>query len=111
MYSRADVAVDKGLGFDFSEITDLVKSALPTGLTIYQNQMQLKQIKTLAQSNVAGGTFVPSISLPAPQMYGMAPQPNIPGQFIPIISGTSTTTMLVVGGVIAAGLLAFKMLR
>lgn len=40
MYSRGDVAVDKGLGFDFSGIADLVKAALPAGLNIYNNQMQ-----------------------------------------------------------------------
>ena len=41
MYSASSVAVDKGLGFDFSDIAGLVKSALPVGLNIYQNQMQL----------------------------------------------------------------------
>lgn len=111
MYSRSDVAVDKGLGFDFSAITDLVKSALPVGLNIFQQQQQLKQVKAMGQYNMANGMYVPSVQLPGAQMYGMAPQPNIPGQYYPQSSGMSTTTMLVIGGAIVAGVLAFKLLK
>ena len=110
MYSSANVAVDKALGFDLSNIADLVKTALPATLNIFQNQMQLKQIKAMSNNPYA----LPVMGLPAPQMYGMAPQPNIPGMYqYPQSSGmgVSTTTMLAIGGAVVVGLLAFKMLR
>ena len=47
MYSHASVAVDKGVGFDFSAITNLVKSALPIGLNIFQQQQQLNRINEI----------------------------------------------------------------
>ena len=112
MYSASNVAVDKGLGFDFSAITDLVKSALPVGLNIYQQQMQLKQVKALGLNNTYNGMNVPVVGLPGAQMYGMAPQPNIPGQYIPAQSSMfSTSTMLMLGGAAVLSILAFKMLR
>lgn len=111
MYSASNVAVDKGLGFDFSNITDLVKSALPVGLNIFQQQQQLKQIKEMGQYNVANGMYVPSIQLPGAQMYGMQPQSNIPGQYIPQQSGIGTGTMLAIGASIVAGVVAYKLLR
>ena len=107
MYSRSDVAVDKGLGFDFSAITDLVKSALPATLNIYQNQMQLKQIKAMSNNPYA----LPVMGVRAPQMYGMAPQGNIPQPYYPTSSGMSTTTMLAIGGALVVGVLAFKLLK
>lgn len=111
MYSASNVAVDKGLGFDFSDITNLVKSALPIGLNIFQQQQQLKQVKAMGAYNIANGVYVPSVQLPAPQMYGMAPQPNIPGQYIPQSSGMSTTTMLAIGAAVVVGLISFKLMR
>lgn len=115
MYSSAQVAVDKrvavdeGMGFDFSAITDLVKSALPVGLNIFQQQQQLRQIKATGAYNVANGMYVPNIQLPAAQMYGL--QPNI-GQPYPMqSSGISTTMMLSIGGAIVVGVLAYKLLR
>lgn len=106
MYSRSDIAVDKGLGFDFSSITDLVKSALPVSLNIFQNQMQLKQIKAMSNNPYA----LPVQGLPAAQMYGFASQANIP-QAIPQSSGISTTTMLAIGGALVVGVVAYKLLR
>ena len=58
MYSLSNVAVNKvipadeglGLGFDFSSIADFVKTAATSGLGIYKQQMQLKQVKILAQN-------------------------------------------------------------
>ncbi len=111
MYSSSRIAVDKGLGFDFSEITNLVKSALPVGLNIFQNQMQLKQIKAMGAANYNAGYGVPTIGLPAAQMYGLQPTFGQPGYISPPSSGISTGTMLAIGGAIVAGLLAFKMLR
>lgn len=111
MYSRSDVAVDKGLGFDFSEITNLVKSALPVGLNIFQQQQQLKQVKAMGQFNLQNGVYVPSVQLPASQMYGMAPQTNIPQPYYSQSSGMSTTTMLAIGAAVVAGVVAFKLLR
>jgi hypothetical protein len=107
MYSASNVAVDKGLGFDFSDITNLVKSALPVGLNIFQNQMQLQQIQTMAKNPYA----LPVQGLPAPQMYGMPPQPNIPQPYQYQSSGMSTTTMLAIGGALVIGLLAFKLMK
>lgn len=112
MYSASNVAVDKGLGFDFSDISNLVKSALPVGLNIFQQQMQLKQVKAIGQANIDMGYNVPVVGLPAAQMYWMRPQPNIPGQFVPVQKSMfDTTTMLSIGGAAVVGILAYKMLR
>lgn len=110
MYSASNVAVDKGLGVDFSQITDLVKSALPIGLNIYQQKMQLKQVKAMRNTFVASGMNVPVVGLPAAQMYGMGPQPNIPGQFVPMESNMfSTSTLLMMGlvGLVGVGAIMF----
>lgn len=110
MYSRGDVAVDKGLGFDFSAITDLVKKALPVGLNIFQNQMQLKQIKAMGAANVYGGYNVPAIGLPGAQMYGL--QPTFGPGYVPPSSGMGMTTMALIGGAaLVVGLIAFKALK
>jgi len=111
MYSNGSVAVDKGLGFDFSAITDLVKSALPVGLNIFQQQQQLKAIKSMGQANVYGGYNVPTIGLPAAQMYGLQPTFGQPGYMRPQSSMFDTGTMLMIGGVLVGGLVLFKMLR
>lgn len=111
MYSHASNAVDKGLGFDFSGIADLVKSALPIGLNIFQQQQQLKTVKAMGQVNVANGVYVPSIGLPAAQMYGIQPTFGQPGYIPPQSSMPSTSTMLMIGGAVVAGLVAYKMLR
>ncbi len=111
MYSRGDISVDKGLGFDFSAITDLVKSALPVGLNIYQNQMQLKQIKAMGSSSMHNGYNVPVVNLPGFQMYGMQPQSTFGGQYPVQSSGIGTGTMLAVGAAAVVGLLAYKLLR
>jgi len=110
MYSHSAVAVDKGLGFDFSEITNLVKSALPVGLNIFQNQMQLKQIKAMGQANVYGGYNVPAIGLPAAQMYGLRPTFGQPGYMPPQSSMFDTSTMLMIGGALVGGLVLFKLI-
>lgn len=113
MYSRGDIAVDKGLGFDFSAISDLVKTALPAGLQIFNQQMQLKQVKALSASGypmVSPGVYG--------QQYGQLPmsqvmqsQPTFGQQYYPQqSSGISTTTMLAIGGAAVVGLLAFKLL-
>lgn len=113
MYSSSKVAVDKGLGFDFSQITDLVKSAATTGLNIYQNQMQLKQVQALAKSG-QGYTQSPGVY---GQQYGILPmsqvlqgQPTIGSQYIPQQprSGMDTTTILLIGAAVVGGILVFK---
>lgn len=119
MYSSSDIAVDrvagvvdKGLGFDFSAITDLVKGALPVGLNIFSQQMQLKQIKAMGQPGY----------IPSPGMYGqqygilpmsqsLQPQPTFGGQYMQPSSGIGTGTILAIGGAAVIGLLAYKMLR
>jgi hypothetical protein len=117
MYSRGDIAVDKGLGFDFSGIADLVKSALPVGLNIFQNQAQLKQIQTMQKAGYAGGYIQQS-----PGVYGQAygqlplsqylqPQPTFGGQYAQPSSGMGTGTMLAIGAAAVIGLLAFKLIR
>ena len=114
MYSSSKVAVDKGLGFDFSQITDLVKSAATTGLNIYQNQMQLKQVKELAKS---GQGYIQSPGVYG-QQYGilpmsqqLQPQPAFGSPVYPMQSvsrGMDTTTMLLIGAAVIGGVLVFK---
>ena len=112
MYSRSDIAVDKGLGFDFSAIADMVKSALPVTLGIYQQQMQIKQIKAMQQPGYMQQPYTYG------QQYGSLPmsqvlqsQPTFGGQYAQPSSGISTTTMLAIGAAAVVGILAFKMLR
>lgn len=116
MYSRSDIAIDKGLGFDFSDIADLVKTALPVGMNIFNKQMELKKTKALISSGYAGG-FVQQ----SPGVYGQAygqlpmsqslqPQPTFGGQYAQPSSGIGTGTMLAIGGAAVIGLLAFKLL-
>jgi hypothetical protein len=121
MYSDSSVAVDKtsemtGLGFDFSSITDIVKSAVPVGLQIFNNTLQRKQVAQMGAYNVYGG-MVPQ----SPSVYGgaygilpmnqvMQPQPTF-GNPYAVQSGMSTTTMLAIGAAVVVGLLAFKMLK
>lgn len=117
MYGMADIAVDKripmedkSLGFDFSDIGDLVKTALPATLNIFANQMKLNQVKSASNPYM-----LPVQGLPASQMYGIQPtigQPGYPAGY-PVVqsSGISTTTMLAIGGAVVIGLLAFKMMK
>lgn len=112
MYSASSVAVDKGLGFDFSGIADLVKTALPVGLNIFQQQTQLKQIKAMQQPGyiqspgVYGQTYG---QLPLSQY--LQPQPTFGGQYMQPSSGIGTGTMLAIGAAAVVGLLAFKLMR
>lgn len=109
MYSHASVAVDKGLGFDFSDISNLVKAALPVGLNVYANQMQLKTVKAMGQSNINNGIYNPAIGLPSAQMYGY--QPTIGQPYPPQSSYFSTGNVLMIGGLVVAGIIAFKFLK
>jgi len=115
MYSASNVAVDKGLGFDFSAIGDMVKAGLPGVLNIYSQQMQLKQIKAI---QTPGYIQSPSMygqgygqSLPFAQ--GLQQQPTFGGQqpYYQQSSGMGTGTMLAIGAAAVVGILAFKMLR
>ena len=111
MYSSSSKPVDKGLGFDFSAITDLVKSALPAGLNIFKQQMQLKQVKDMAKLSQQQGYNVPVVNLPSSQMY--FPQPTFGTSIVPQQQQTfmNTTTMLMLGGVLVGGLVLFKMIK
>jgi hypothetical protein len=112
MYSASSVAVDKGLGFDFSGIADLVKTALPVGLNIFQQQTQLKQIKAMNQSGYMQQPGVYG------QAYGQLPmsqvmqsQPTFGGQYAQPSSGIGTGTILSIAAAAVVGLLAFKLMR
>lgn len=117
MYSHSSIAVDKGLGFDFSDIGNLVKTALPAGLQIFSQQMQLNAIKKNPTVGMPmyNGYQQPSVYgnqygiLPMSQV--LSPQPTFGQQYPPQSSGIDTTTMLAIGGAIVVGLLAFKMMR
>ena len=113
MYSASNVAVDKGLGFDFSGIADLVKTALPVGLNIFNQQMQLKQVKALAASGYPAQS--PGIYGQAygqlPMSQSLQPQPTFGGQYAQPSSGIGTGTMLAIGGALVVGILAFKLMR
>lgn len=87
------VEKDKGLGFDFSAITNLVKSALPVGLNLYQQQMQLKQIKAMGGQTMG---YMPNPSLPMANSFAAQPTFGAP-MYVPPQAGMSTTTMLLLG--------------
>jgi hypothetical protein len=117
MYSHRSIAVDKGLGFDFSDIGNLVKTALPAGLQIFSQQMQLNAIRknpTVGQP-IYGGYQQPSVYgnqygiLPMSQ--ALQPQPTFGTQYMQPSSGMDTSTMLMIGAAAVVGLLAYKMLR
>lgn len=124
MYSLSTVPVDKGLGFDFSSIADFVKTAATTGLGVYKQQMQLKQVRTLAQagmqSNLPNPNGIPNSNpygiyqsmLPmAPYVTGQQlnlPQPGYPQQQSSMID---TGTMLTIGGLVVGGILLFKLIK
>jgi hypothetical protein len=114
MYSLSSVAVDKGLGFDFSEITNLVKSALPVGLNIFQQQMQLKQIKAMQQPGYiqSPGVYGQQYNI-LPISKAIQPQPTIGGQYpYQQQSGMDTTTMLLLGGgLLIGGLLLYRVMK
>jgi hypothetical protein len=108
MYSSPNKSVDKGLGFDFSGISDLVKSAATAGLNIYQNQMQIKQIKAMGQANMQAGYSVPVMTLPAAQMYGVQPTLG-PSPFVaPPSRGMDTGTIVMLGAGLVGGLLILR---
>ena len=113
MYSASSVAVDKGLGFDFSGIADLVKTALPVGLNIFQQQTQLKQIKAMNQSGYMQqpGAYGQGYGQLLPFSTAMQSQPTFGGQYIQPSSGIGTGTMLAIGAAAVVGLLAFKLMR
>jgi len=113
MYSRGDIAVDKGLGFDFSAIADLVKSALPVGLNIYSKQMELKQVKALSSGGFVQqpGAYGQGYGQLLPFSTAMQSQPTFGGQYMQPSSGIGTGTMLAIGAAAVVGLLAFKLMR
>ena len=118
MYSASNIAVDKGLGFDFSDISNLVKTALPAGLQIFSQQMQLNALKKNPNAGmpVYGG-------YQQQQMYGQPyntlpmtnmgqPQRTFPGPYVSQSQGMDSTTMVLIGGgVLVAGLILFKALK
>lgn len=109
MYSHSSVPVD-GLGFDFSGLQDLAKSAATVGLNIFNKQMELKQTKVLVDAARTGGYTVPTVGLPSAQMYN--PQPTFGGgMYVPPSSGMDMTTMLLLGGLAIGGVLLFRSMR
>lgn len=123
MYSASGVAVDKvsemtGLGFDFSDISKIVQSAVPVGLQIFNNVLQKKQVQQMSQANYANGYVNQSPGIYGNQ-YGMLPlnqalqpRPTLGGGAYAQPSGwMDTSTMLMIGAAAVVGLLAFKMLK
>lgn len=114
MYSASNIAVDKGLGFDFSGIADLVKTALPVGLNIFQQRMQLKQVKALAASGYSAqspGIYGQQYGM-LPMSQVMQPQPTFGGQYVQPSKGMDMTTMALIGAAtLVVGILAFKALK
>lgn len=131
MYSYSNMPVDRGvpmdigiptggyedqpdgLGFDWSSLVENVSNL---GLNIYKQQMQLKQVKAIAQASPGmpyPGTYGQvSTGLPVSPAY--VPGPNVPSMmpYQPIQSGVGTGTMLAIGGlVLVGGLLLFTMKR
>jgi hypothetical protein len=116
MYSSGKVAVDKGLGFDFSMISDLVKTALPTGLQLYSQQMQVNQLKATGgypqpyPMQSAAQYLVPG-QLPMSQV--MQSRPTFGGgAYAQPSTGMDVTTMaLIGGGVLVAAVVLLKVLK
>lgn len=108
MYSNPAIQVDKGLGFDFSGIADLAKSAATVGLNIFNKQMELKQVKVLAEASKAGGYGVPAVTLPSAQMYNPQPTFGQPMYVPPPTGGMSMTTMLLLAGIAVGGIILYR---
>ena len=131
MYSLSNVAVNKvipadeglGLGFDFSSIADFVKTAATTSLGVYRQQMQLRQVKALAQagmrSDIPNPNGIPDSNqyglyqtqLPLAQMFGRQSNIPQPGMYPQQSSMIDTSTMLMIGGLAVGGILLFKFLK
>ena len=129
MYSMSTLPVDKvipsdkGLGFDFGAIADFVKTAATTGLGVYKNQMQLKQIKLLAQNGMR--TDIPNpmgisdpnmfgiynTQLPMVQPYGQQLNVPRPGMYPQQSSMFDTGNVLMMGGLVVGGILLFKLIK
>lgn len=115
MYNSPNVPVDKGLGFDFSQISDLVKGVTAVGLNIFNKQMDIKQVKAMGQVNAglipnAGQYGQYSTGLPVSPVYGF--QPNVPQPYQPQPTSMFDTSTIMLGGLlIVGGLVLFKVLR
>ena len=129
MYSMSTLPVDKvipsdkGLGFDFGAIADFVKTAATTGLGVYKQQMQLKQIRVLAQNGMRSdipnpmGISDPNMfgiyntSLPMAQPYGQQLNVPRPGMYPQQSSMFDTGNVLMMGGLVVGGILLFKLIK
>lgn len=123
MYNSSNVPVDKGLGFDFSQISDMVKGVATVGLNVFNNQMQIKQIQAMGQRGANQGWGMPNpgqYGQPFGMQYGGNPsvpvygfQPNIPQPYISQQQSSmfNTTTMLMLGGLAVGGIFLFKMFK
>lgn len=104
MYSLPTVSItesEKGLGFDFG---GLIENVTKIGTNIYQQTMQLKQAKVMAQAGLPVGMSVPVGTLPSAGFYN--PMSNVPQpMLVPQQTGMSTGTMLLVGGIVVGGVL------
>lgn len=88
MYSNPSKQVDKGLGFDFSDIADLVKGAGTVGLDLYKQNMQRKQQAA---------------------MYGAGLNPALMNQgMYPSSSSNTLTTLLMYGALAVGGVFIYK---
>lgn len=129
MYSMSTIPVDKiipsdkGLGFDFGAIADFVKTAATTGLGVYRQQMQLRQVKALAaagmQSDIPNPNGIPDpnqyglyqTQLPLAQMFGRQLNIPRPGMYPQQSSMFDTGNVLMMGGLVVGGILLFKLIK
>jgi len=112
MYSSSQVAVDKGLGFDFSGIAGLIKTALPATLNIFSNQMQLKQVRKMQQPGYMQQPYSYGQQYGIlPMSQSLQPQPTFGGQYAQPSSGIGTGTILAIGAAAVVGILAFKLMK
>lgn len=116
MYSSSEIAVDKGLGIDFSEIvtgvTETVKSALPLGLNIYQKQMQINAMKQPGYNAFQSPSVYGNPYNILPINKAVPLQSNVPMPYYPQSSGMDTTTMLLIGaGLLLGGVVLLKAAR
>lgn len=105
MYSTNAIPV--GLGFDFG---DFVKNVTATGLNIYNQHMQLKTVKAIAEARRAAQpvqVIQPVSSQPTTAQPIQVIQPPSVG----MSSSWDTNTIITVGGIVVGAVILYSIVR
>lgn len=115
MYSVPNMKVDRGLGFDFTGIAsgfaDLTKAALPLGLSLFQNQQQLKAARNYnqaTQANIAAMHKIEEEQYKREQALVGQGGGRFPQQRSSMMSSSGIWTVGAIGAVLVAGFLVYK---